>query len=157
MITIETFCGITVDISDLRVKEYQRNLQGYLSLGQMLEKFAYLDSAYLRNFLQRRGHNNAVSIRMLEAHGDSKEGIGYFYADLVDGEVLPHNINYWLDEHDSKYDVLYVSCCNPGEIILDPRKSTIVYPIGNPKGDELAREELYGERANKWRIVEGKK
>ena len=139
MYTVDTFYPITVDISDEFIKKYSKDLQGYRSLPQKLENFAKLDNMYLRHFLEVNEKPNTGQIRMLESHGNSLTERGFLYSDLIDNELVWTPVDDWLKKHDGKYNILYVSSCNLGEIKLEPRISSVVYPVGRFRGDDLAK------------------
>lgn len=141
MWTVNTFAGITADLSQEAVRRYAKNISPYPSLANMLERFAGLDVAYVRTFLERRGYgNNLFTIRMLEAHGQSNQEIGFQYADLQDGKLVWYSVDDWLDRYEGKDDVLYISCCNEGKVILSPRKSILIYPLGIYSPADLINE-----------------
>ena len=146
MRTVHTFYGITADLSDELVEKYAKDVESFPNLSRKLEVFAELDGNYLRDFLQKNRGMILPTIRMLESHGNSSPKSGYLYTDLVNDQLIWHPVNEWLDQHDGKYDVLYVSVCNPGEIDLEPRISTLVYPLGLYKGEDLGLYSL-GELA----------
>ena len=159
MRTINTFYGITVDISEEVVKNYSEDLTGYPTLARKLEFFVELDSRYLRDVLLKRGHNKLNTIRMLEAHGNSNAKRGYLYADLdPDGSKLIWKpVDAWINEHEGKYEILYITTCNEGRIQLKPRKSTLVYPIGKYSGAMMIEESMKGIKCEELIILEPNK
>ncbi|MBS3116732.1 hypothetical protein J4421_04010 [Candidatus Woesearchaeota archaeon] len=88
MLTVNTFYGITVDLSEEKVRDYAQDIPPYSSLARKLEEFTKLDAMYIRAFLNGRGYGNKLfTIRMLEAHGRSDQEKGFQFADLH-GEKL---------------------------------------------------------------------
>lgn len=155
MRTVNTFYGITVDLSEEKIRDYAKDIVPYSSLARKLEKFAELDAVYIRAFLNERGHTDtAFTIRMLEAHGYSDPKKGFQYADLQDEELVWRPVNEWLDVHEGQYDVLYVSCCNEGRIILRPRRSIVIYPLGVYAGANLIREARREDSADALEVLE---
>jgi len=64
-------------------------------------------------------------------------------------------VDNWLEKHESRqYDVLYVSCCNEGRVVLRPRKSMLIYPLGVHSEASLIREALKEDIADTLKIVE---
>ncbi len=149
MHTLNTRYGITVDISEELIKDYQQDLHGFHSLAHKLDIFAELDATYLRNFLIYRNYQNIYgSIRMLEAHANSKTKHGFMYADLEHEQLIWNPLTDWLNQHDGKYDILYIACYNEGKIELPKRTSTLIYPIGIYNGEALIREAAGKYRSN---------
>lgn len=154
MWTVNTFYGITEDLSEERVRDYAKDISGYSSLARKLEEFAQLDATYVRTFLSGRGYGeNLFTIRMIEAHGRSDKEKRLQYADLRDEKLVWNPVDDWLDEHEDRYDVLYVSCCNEGKVVLRPRKSILIYPLGEYKGSNLIKEALKESIADMLQVV----
>ncbi len=107
------------------------------------------ESRYIRAFLKGRGYERPIdSIRMLEAHGNSHSSCEYLYADKVDSKLKWFPVLDWISMHDGAYDMLYVSCCNKGNVMLPSYRSTLMYSIGEHSGAELDLEVLGEARSN---------
>ncbi len=157
MQTIQTFYGMTQDLSEEMIEKYSEDLEGFSSLHQKLERYAETDALYLREFMKKRKYGGiAATIRMLEAHGYDHPEKGYCYIDFVHKKVKAIPILDWLEVHDGKYEVLYLSCCNPGKVILPQRKSVLVYPKDIYNGAEIIRE-CMGEGICSLQIIENEK
>ncbi len=157
MQTIQTFYGITADLSEEMIVKYSEDLEGFSSLAQKLERYAETDSIYLREFMRKRNYKGiAATIRMLEAHGYNHPVKGFCYVDIADGKLKAFPVSDWIDIYDGMYEVLYISCCNSGKVILPQRKSVLVYPQDTYNGAEIIRE-CDGTGICSLQIVEGKK
>lgn len=153
MRTIDTFYGITVDISDELVQGYAKDTSGFGSLAQMLEKYAEIDGQNLRRLLQQRGFGFPATIRMLESHGIMQAKKRYTYTDLQEEKLITLAVEDWITAHEGRYECLYVSVCNSPGHQLAPRKSLLVYPQGIWSGADLVAL-AQGQEANEVHIVQ---
>ena len=133
MYTIETEFGV-VDISNEFLKSYRSTLEEGETLDGKLRGFADIDLGAVRRLMLRENYPEPRSIRMLDSHCGSK-GRTFVYFD--EGPKDPKLIQTWLDEHDGNYNVLYVAGCNPGKVKLQPRKSFLIYSLGENRGVEI--------------------
>ncbi len=157
MYTVDTLYGITCDISEELIRHYKSELEPDVTLKMQLEMFAVLDADYLGTLLYRRmGVVRFPTVRMLEAHGSAAHPDGFLYADLIDSKIVYANILEWIDRYDGKYDVLYVTCCNMGYVLLPQRQSTLVYPMGSHSGAALVME-ARGESISNLVVAQGRK
>ena len=122
----------TLDISEQRVREdHAKDLSGFVSLDDRLQKFADFYGNLVRNFLAMKGYIGSQTIRLLEAHGYSDNNVGFQYVDLVGNRFVWNPVGRWLEQHDGQYDILVLAICNYGRVSLLPRrKSLLVYALG---------------------------
>jgi len=87
----------------------------------------------------KESFHTPLTSRTLVAHGGQIKG-EYMFADSDDnnrGRTVWTPVEDWINQHDGLYDALYIACCNPGNVMLKPRKSFIVYPSGDSTSDDI--------------------
>ena len=137
MIQIDTQYG-TVDISAFSQDSYRtylaRKMKKRKTAKAIDRKLDFLirDKWFipLANYLQLQGFPQPNSTRILCAHGSNFNG--YFtYMDSNKGYGGSRRVNYWMEEHDGKYDALAVFVCNYPDNYFrcNPQKSLVIYPV----------------------------
>src|SRR3989344_2182617 len=81
------------------------------------------------NFIHLQGFDMVKSVRMLNAHGNSDNGV-FEYTHYPKGDLEWGLVSDWIKKHDGKYDALVVLSCNTGEIQMESRASILMYPRG---------------------------
>ena len=133
MITFKNRLG-TVDISaDLR-EDYRRIISKFIyttDIDLLDEKIILMTENDLKTVIQlmrRNNYSRPRDIRMLFAHGNSFDG-KLMFVEILNKQKIWTPVDQWLDEHDGKYDALYVTPCDPDSVKIKPRKSFVVYPL----------------------------
>ncbi len=92
-------------------------------------------------YIERSGFPRPRSMRMLLAHGDSwdnsDKGVFVYYEVNANGTETVKRVQDWIDEHDGRYDALFVQACNPAGIEVNTRRSILVYPIAVNNSQEI--------------------
>jgi hypothetical protein len=92
-------------------------------------------------YVERSGFPKPRSVRMLLAHGNSwndTEGTDFIYHEVnADGTEAVKRVQNWVDEHDGKYNALFVQACNPAGVEISTRRSFLVYPVAVNNSQEI--------------------
>ncbi len=143
-----------VDIAEDLRREYTRNIAGFRSFEDKMTQCTLAEFNLIRCYLLEQGYDPRFSIRVLEAHGDSKNG-QYRYGDLVDEKIVGFSVEEWMKRFDGRADTLFVNCCNPGNVELaQPRESLLMYPTRNIPGNEVFQIMIEKKKSDILRVVE---
>jgi hypothetical protein len=92
-------------------------------------------------YVERNGFPKPRSVRMLLAHGASwndTEGTDFIYHEVnADGTEAVKRVQDWVDEHDGKYNALFVQACNPAGVEINTRRSFLVCPVAINNSQEI--------------------
>ncbi len=55
----------------------------------------------------------------------------------ADGTDAVKRVQDWIDEHDGRYDALFVQACNPAGVEVNTKKSFLVYPVAINDSQEI--------------------
>jgi len=112
-------------------------LKGGLNPSEMIDErvnaVMQLNLEDASRYIERSGFSKPRSARMLLAHGDSwsdTKGTDFIYHEVnVDGTEAVKRVQDWIDEHDGRYESLFVQACNPAGVEVNTRRSFLVYPV----------------------------
>jgi hypothetical protein len=114
---------VQLTISRDRLKE----LPGVRSYADDIQE--HLDDLILRLKFNPKAEEilkKANSIAILDAHGHLvRKKWKYKEAGLLWNRK--RSVQEWVDEHEGKFDVLFLRCCNPGHITLKSEKSALIW------------------------------
>jgi len=128
-----------IDTANEIYEEYKKTTPNEHDLLMKLRSFAIIDYHSVQRTADRSGLKIPQTMRMLEAHGSSDEE-KYSFTDLIDGKRIWTPVQEWIDQHDGKYDALYICVCNPANYQLPPAKSLLIYPATSMMGTEIFDE-----------------
>ena len=127
MIEYHTQFGVVERSSDL-----QEELKKYLERDRKRVDFkvvAEIELMFASEHLRQKGYALSSNIRLLDAHGNVRDG-EYYFVECLQGKRYEHKVERWIDTHHTNYDALFIMPCNPPSVHLKQRKSFLVYPKG---------------------------
>lgn len=131
----------TVDIAEDIYTGYASTSASKFQTANKLRSFSEIDYQSVASIMAMEGYALPSSMRMLEAHGNAKNG-RYLYSDVLAGERIWNPVDEWIKQHEAHFDVLYICVCNKGRITLPPAKSFLIYPNREIQGKEVYLQSL---------------
>lgn len=113
-------------------------LNGYY--GHLPDMLPEKEFEAVANYLHKYKYPSPRKTRILDTHGGTLDG-EFCYFEVLRGLVREEYwapVNKWLDTYDGKYDALFVKCCNPDGIRLNPRRySFVIYSLDINRNNEI--------------------